>query len=330
MKPKITSRNFSTFMVGAALFGASYPARAEEGGSAHYLPGQTASFIDAFPGKPGGLAVLDFFTYYEGRASADRQLPLGGLLTSGVDATVYANTVVAVYQAPWNVLGGGLAMGVAIPYIWLEVEGQAQRIGPDGQPGDPFTARDTANGIGDMTIYPFMLGWTNLAPDLKLDARLGIYAPTGEYEQGRLANAGKNYWSFEPGIMASWLSSKIGTEVSLYTGVDFNTENGDTDYTSGTSLHLDLTVAQHLPLLGGFVGVGANGFYYEQLTGDSGSGARLGDFKGMTYGVGPVISYMRPLGHGTTLLAEVKWLPELDTDKRLEGDYVWVKMGLGF
>jgi hypothetical protein len=247
MKTKITSSNLSTFIVGAALFGASYPARAEEGGSAHYMPGATASFIDAFPAKPGGLAVLDFFTYYEGSASADRQLPLGGLLTSGIDATVYANTVVAVYQAPWNVLGGGLAMGVAVPYVWLEVEGQAQRIGPDGQPGDLFTARDTANGIGDMTIYPFMLGWTNLAPDLKLDARLGIYAPTGEYEQGRLANVGKNYWSFEPGIMASWLSSKIGTEVSLYTGVDFNTENGDTDYTSGTSLHLDLTVAQHLP-----------------------------------------------------------------------------------
>jgi hypothetical protein len=86
--------------------------------------------------------------------------------------------------------------------------------------------------------------------------------------------------------MASWLSSKIGTELSLYTGVDFNTENDATDYTSGTSLHLDLTVAQHLPLLGGFVGVGANGFYYQQISGESGSGARLGDFEGMTCGAG--------------------------------------------
>ena len=68
-----------------------------------------------------------------------------------------------------------------------------------------------------------MLGWTNLVPDLKLDFRLGVFAPTGEYEVGQLANVGKNYWTFEPGIMASWLSSKIGTEVSLYTGVDFNT-----------------------------------------------------------------------------------------------------------
>ena len=193
-----------------------------------------------------------------------------------------------------------------------------------------FGARDTANGIGDMTLFPFILGWTNLVPDLKLDTRFSIYAPTGEYEAGRLANVGKNYWTFEPGIMASWLSSKIGTEVSLYTGVDFNTENDATDYTSGTSLHLDLTIAQHLPLWGGFIGVGANGFYYQQISGDSGSGARLGGFEGMTAGVGPVLSYVRPLGQKTQLLAEAKWLPELDVNKRLKGDFVWVKVGVAF
>jgi hypothetical protein len=99
-----------------------------------------------------------------------------------------------------------------------------------------------------MTIYPLMLGWTNIVPDLKLDTRLGIYAPTGEYDKRALASVGKNYWTFEPGVMASWLSSKIGTEVTLYTGIDFNTENTASDYTSGTSLHLDLTVAQHLPV----------------------------------------------------------------------------------
>jgi hypothetical protein len=184
---------------------------------------------------------------------------------------------------------------------------------------------DRENGIGDMQIYPFMLGWTNLVTDLKLDVRLGIYAPTGDYEAGTLANTGKNYWTFEPGIMASWLSSKYGTEVTLYTAMDFNTKNDDTDYESGTSFHADLTVAQHLPFLGGFIGVGANGFYYDQIEGDSGSGAVLGDFESLTWGVGPVISYVRQVGK-TQVIAEVKWLPELDVDKRLEGDYIWFKV----
>lgn len=303
--------------------------RAEQGGSAHYLPGTTASFIDAFPGNPGALAVLNYFTYYDASAPANRQLPLGGLLTAGIDATVYADTIAAVYQTPWEVAGGGLAFGMAIPYVWVEIEGQAQRIGPGGTPGPVFATRDTANGIGDLTLIPFILGWTNLLPDLKFDTRLSVFAPTGEYDVGQLANVGKNYWTFEPGIMASWLSSKIGTEVSLYAGVDFNLENQDMDYTSGTSLHLDLTVAQHLPLLGGIIGVGANGFYYQQLSGDSGADAVLGDFEGHTLGIGPVLSYVRPIGQ-SQLLTEIKWLPELDVNKRMEGDFLWFKLGFLF
>lgn len=305
------------------------PARAEQGGSAHYMPGATASFIDSFPGKPGGIGVVNYFVYYDASIGANRNLPLGGFLTAGLDATVYADTLGAFYEAPWNVFNGSLTFGVAVPYVWLEIEGQAQRIGPAGVPGPAFTARDTANGFGDITVYPFMLGWTNLVKDLKLDTRLGIYLPTGDYKVNQLANVGKNYWTFEPGIMASWLSSKIGTELSFYTGLDFNTANNDVDYQSGTSFHVDATVAQHLPLLGGFVGAGANGFYYKQITGDSGSGARLGDFEGMTTGVGPVVSYIRQMGR-TQLAAEIKWLPELDVDKRMKGDSIWFKLALLF
>ncbi len=303
--------------------------RAEEGGSAHYLPGSVASFADAFPAQPGGLAVLNYFTYYDGSAGGNRQLPANGLLTAGMDVTVYADSLTAIYQAPWEVLKGGIAFGVSVPYVWLEVEASAQRINPGGVPGPVFQARDTDSNIGDMLIIPYMIGWTNLAPDLKVDTRLSIYAPTGHYEAGQLANTGKNYWSFEPGIMASWLSSKIGTEVSGYAGVAFNTENSATDYTSGASLHLELTAAQHLPLGKGFIGIGANGFYYQQISGDSGSGAVLGDFEGHTVGVGPTISYIHPF-EKAQLIAEVKWLPELDVDKRLKGDYVWFKLGFLF
>ncbi|MCF7674970.1 MAG: transporter [Akkermansiaceae bacterium] len=323
MKPNRTLACISLTVALAAI------SRAEETGSAHYLPGSMASFIDAFPGTPGGLAVLNYFSYYDGSTSINGQLPMGGFLSSAVNATAYADSIVAVYQTPCEFLGGGYAFGLSVPYVWLEVEGQAQQIGPGGVLGPVRSVRDTASGIGDITLIPFMLGWTDLAPDLKVDFRLGVYAPTGEYKRGQLANIGKNYWTFEPGIMASWISSKIGTEVSLYSGMDFNTQNNDSDYTSGTSLHFDLTVAQHLPLFGGIFGLGANAFYYQQITGDSGSGARLGDFKGMTAGIGPVLSYVGHIGDNK-LLAELKWLPEMDVDKRMKGDYVWFKLGVTF
>jgi hypothetical protein len=190
--------------------------------------------------------------------------------------------------------------------------------------------RDTANGIGDLQILPVMLGWTN--GDLKFGTTFGLYAPTGDYERGQLANLGKNYWTFEPGVSVSWLSSKIGTEVSLFAGYEVSTKNDTTDYQSGEVFHLDATVAQHLPLFGGFVGVGANAFYYQQVTGDSGSGAKLGDFEGRTIGVGPVLSYTTKIGRNkkTDLVAELKWLPELDVAKRMEGDTIWFKLALAF
>lgn len=303
--------------------------RAEEGGSGHYAPGSVASFIDAFPNKPGGFTAVNYFTYYDASASASRPLLFGAFLTGGIDATVYADTISLWYQAPWDVLSGGLAVGVAVPWVWMEVSGSAQRIGINGRPGQVIQRDDSVNGLGDISFIPFMLGWTNLLKDLTIDERITVYAPTGSYDKNRLANPGLNYWTVEPGIMASWLSSTLGTEFSLYTGIDFNTRNDATDYTSGTAVHIDGTLAQHLPLGKGFIGVGANGFFYQQLTGDTGSGTLLGSFTGMTTGVGPVLSYILPMGKNN-LFAEVKWLNEVDVEKRLKGNYVWFKLGIQF
>ena len=55
-------------------------------------------------------------------------------------AQIYANTVAGIYQTSWDVLSGGLAFGVAVPYVWMEVQGQAQRIRPDGRSDDRHRA----------------------------------------------------------------------------------------------------------------------------------------------------------------------------------------------
>ena len=297
--------------------------RAEEGGAGHYMPGTTASFIDALPGYPA-FAVENVFTFYGASVSGSVALPVGGRTTLGLDATAYADSLVAFYETPLRLLGGNYAAGLALPYVWMEAKATVT-----GPLGNTFARRDTASGLGDITVIPFILGWTN-GPDLKYDVRLNIFAPSGEYDVGALANVGKNYWTVDPMVSVSYLSSKIGLEVSAFAGVDFNTENHATDYQTGTQFHLDGTIAQHLPLLGGVIGVGANGFYYQQISGDSGAGATLGDFKGRTVGVGPALSYIRKLGKTTNLAAEVKWLPELETENRLKGNYVWFKLALVF
>ena len=76
--------------------------------------------MDAFPAKPGGLALLNYFTYYDTGADANRSLVLRGLLAADVDATIYADTIAAVYQTPWNVLGCSFAVGMALAEVkWL-------------------------------------------------------------------------------------------------------------------------------------------------------------------------------------------------------------------
>lgn len=162
-------------------------------------------------------------------------------------------------------------------------------------------------------------------PDFMVNSRLTFYAPTGNYTAGKLANTGKNFWTVSPSIELMYLGKQNGIEASLFTGVDFNSENKDTNYKSGTQFHMDGTLAQHFPLWGGLAGVGINGYYYKQIAADSGSGATLGDFKGMTTGAGPAISYTTKVGqHGIT--GELKWLHEFETKNRLEGDIIFFKL----
>jgi hypothetical protein len=299
---------------------------AAEYGMGHYAPGGMASFIDV---APPGFAVFNFFNYYNGSAGGDRQLPLGGLVAANLEVTTYAEVLGLAYKTPFGILDGAFNVAMLVPYVWAEVQANVEVNPAPPLPGHSVSRRDTANGIGDITLIPFWLAWNK--GDFKWDVRLDIYAPTGEYTKGKLANVGMNYWTFEPIVSFSYLSSKIGLEISAFAGLDFNTENDATDYQSGNVFHLDLTVAEHLPLSKyGVIGVGFDAFYWKQISGDSGSGAVLGSFEGRTQGIGPVVSYVSPPICGHTLLAEVKWLPEIDVNNRLNGDYVWFKVVLAF
>ena len=293
---------------------------AAESGMGHYVPGALADFADMAP--PSGLALTSWYNYYHGSTSI--QIPVGGLLTTNLSATSNAEMLGAIYTSPYGILDGKFAVGLIIPYVWLDVKGSV--TGPSGR---SVKRSDSADGIGDMILVPFWLNWN--CGDFKWAVLLDIYAPTGEYHTGQLANAGLNYWTFEPMVQFSYISKKIGLEISATAGFDFNTINNATDYQSGDVFHIDATLAEHLPFFGyGIIGIGANAFYWKQVNGDSGSGAELGPFETKMIGIGPVLSYISPPIGGHTLVAEVKWLPQIETSNTLKGDYVWFKVGFAF
>ena len=298
---------------------ASLLAKAEEGGSGHYLPGAMASFVDGVPLEKTFIARYNFVSW-NASASASRQIPIANLVTAGADIESYANGLSLLWRPPFGEINDcwSYAMSATIPYVNLDITADVITK------GIAINRSDSISGIGDIVLMPVMLN-QNIDPDFNINYRLGVYAPTGRYEVGRLANTGKNFWTIEPTVGFMYFGQKNGREASIFLGGDYNFENPDTDYQSGVQLHVDGTLAQHFPLWGGLAGVGVNGYWYEQVEGDSGSGAILGDFKARTAGLGPVISYASKIGD-VELIGELKWLHEMETKLRPSGDFIWFKL----
>lgn len=293
-------------------------AGAEEGGSGHYVPGSMASFVDAVAPDEAFLLRLNVVDY-RGSAGKDLLLPIAGTTALGVAAQSTAAGLTAFWRPPIEIgQGWSYAMSATLPYVWMRVTASASA----GKYGAALSS--SSDGLGDMVLMPLMLN-QNIDPDFNINYRLALYAPTGSYEVGRLSNTGKNFWTAEPTVGLMYFGKQNGIEASLFTGVDFNRENPATQYKSGTQFHLDGTLSQHFPWQGGLAGLGLTGYFYRQVTDDSGPGASLGAFRGQTTGIGPVASFVTKLG-GHDLIAELKWLHELDVQNRLKGDFVWLKV----
>lgn len=307
------SKLLITLSIGLAM---AAPVHAEEGGAGRYLPGNAATLIDIPPTK-GGWVIKPSYLHYAGDASASGSFPNAGLVTAGLDASIDSFVLGGLYTFETPVLGSFYSIGAFVPYIWMDVTANIVGAGSAG-----FRS-DSANGIGDITLIPAMMAWKR--DSWQYSAMLLVFTPTGEYEVGNLANVGRNYWTFDPTFQISYNNTKTGFNAAIFTGITLNTENTDTDYQSGTAFHIDASAHQLLPLGPGLLSVGFNAFYYNQFEGDSGSGASLGGLEGRSAGIGPALGYILPVGENT-LVVEARWLPELDTKNRLEGELIWLKV----
>ena len=69
--------------------------------------------------------------------------------------------------------------------------------------------------------------------------------------------------------------------------------------------------------------VGVVGYLFQQVTGDSGSGATLGDFRSRIAGIGPQIGFIFPVG-GVQGYLSLKGYGEFAAENRPEGWNVWL------
>ncbi|WP_175556969.1 SphA family protein [Shimia gijangensis] len=235
-----------------------------------------------------------------------------------VKASVESSAFYSLFQGlhVWDApeLGGRFAVGGYIPVGYASY---SATVGGLANSQDEFA-------LGDIGIIPASFYWSS--GNFHTNIYGLIIAPTGEYNLNSGVNIGRNYWSADLVAALTWFNPEKGTEFSVVPGLMFNSKNEDTQYKTGTEFHMDFMFNQ---FVSENVALGIHGYAYKQLTGDSGSGALLGDFKGEAVGIGPAISWI-PKSAGGAVAFSASWVHDVHSKNRLSGDYATLSFSIQF
>lgn len=297
---------------------AATAARADEGGVSFWAPGQFGS-LSAVPGDPGWSVPLVYY-HTTADAGASKSFLVGGNLTAGIDATGDLLFFFPTYTFPQPVWGAQAAFGLGWALGHLRASAD---VDITGALGNTLSARRTDTVTGGSDLYGLgTLKWHDGVHNYIAYTMFG--APTGAYRLGRLANLSTNHWSLDGGGGYTYFDAKQGHEFSIVGGLTYNGLNGDTDYRNGIDSHIDWAASQFLSEQ---THVGVVAYIYQQLSGDSGAGARLGSFKSRVFGIGPQVGYFFPVGKEKGYV-NLKGYWEFGAQNRAEGWNLWLSLAL--
>lgn len=278
---------------------------AAEGGSSNYFPGGSGSLLVAVAPETG-FVLADSNLFYS--ASIDEAV-LQGKVNINMEVSAYYNLLQGQYTWDAPGIGGRFSVG---GYASMGSSSLAASIEID----DVFLSADVSEtSFGDMGIIPASFYWN--FGKLHLNLYELIVIPTGEYDVNKSVNIGRNYWSFDTVVAATWFNPSTGTDISLIVGLMANTENDATQYNTGTEFHVDYSINRFISET---VSLGIRGNYYKQLSGDSGEGAILGDFKGESAAIGVGFSWMPKFGAGKFAVIGT-WLHDVTATNRFKANY---------
>jgi hypothetical protein len=287
----------------------SSPTTADEAGVSFWLPGQYGSFA-AVPSTPGWSFES---TYYHASAEASRGTSFGrgGGIQNGMTSPSDYSMFTPTYAFASPIFGAQAAFGATLLYGKNSTSVSATLTGPGGSTLSGFRS-DEIFGFGD--LYPTSsLKWEKDVHNFMVYATTGI--PVGAYQPTRLATLGIGHWAVDGGVGYTYLDEKKGIEGSIVFGLTYNFINPYTQYQSGTDAHLDWAIS---PYLNDKIHVGAAGYLYNQISGDRGVGAQLGEFRSRVAGIGPQIGFFFPFFDREGYL-NLRAYYEFDASNRLEG-----------
>lgn len=282
-RPEMSRRAFRALAVlsiaSATVLTLSPKARADEGGVPFWFSGQFAS-LAAVPAAPGWSLITTPY-YYNGSADRSKSFQKGETVSAGLKTSMPLLLFQPGYAAEEKILGGQ-------PYFGVGWGPGANRTLVDVTLSEPAIGRSRSDSVtGGTDLYPFAsLAW-NQGNDNWMTYVTGDL-PVGAYNSKRLANLGIGHAAIDAGGGYTYLNNTTGLEFSGVAGVTYNWENKDTNYQNGIDSHLDWAASQ---FLSANWEVGVAGYVYYQLTGDSGSGDKVGAFKSRVAAVGPEVGY---------------------------------------
>ena len=307
----MTYKKFLTMGVFAVLlFTSSNGVNAAEGGSSNYFPGSYGDFVIATAPEPGWV-YQNYNLFYGADVS---QAVLQGRVNIDIEVFSYANMSAGLYTFENKVGSATFAMGAFLPLAYVDLD--ASLVGQAGT----IDVSDSTTGLGDIALLPASFYWNT--GNWHFNLYESVITPTGKYDVDEDVNIGLNHWSFDTVFAMTRFNPDTGTDFSMAAGYLINLKNDDTDYDTGNELHVDIMFNK---FASDTFAYGLKGYYYKQLSGDSGSGALLGDFEGESYGLGPSLMWI-PASGGGNFVVSASWLHDLDSTNRLESDYVVVTL----
>jgi hypothetical protein len=307
-------------------------ALADEGGVSFWLPGTFGS-LAAVPGTPGwSLANTYYHTSVSAGAdvAAAREITIGRFnptLNLNLQANLHANAdiglITPMYTFASPVLGGQLALGMTA----IVGHADASLAGTLTASIPPFTIvrsdsiSNSLDGAGD--LYPLAtLKWNQGVNNFMVYGMGDI--PVGNYASTSLANLGIGHGAMDGGAGYTYFDPTKGHELSVVGGFTYNFVNNSTSYQNGVDFHIDWGASQFLSKQ---FFVGAVGYLYDQVSGDSGTRDFVGSFESRVAAVGPQIGYIFPVGAMQGYL-NLKGYAEFDAHDRPSGYNVWLTFAI--
>ena len=294
-------------------------ARPDEGGVPFWTSGTYASFA-AVPPDPGWYMPIQLY-YYNGDASGTKSFQRGDAVVSGLDSKATVLLFVTPTWAPDEKWFGGqpsfaLTFGGGWNSTTANLSLSTVNFGTQ-------TIDRSSTDVGGADLYPqAQIAWTS--GNNNWMAYITGDMPVGSYSSTRLSNIGLGHTAIDIGGAYTYLNKTSGFETSAALGFTYNGMNTSTNYQSGVDSHLDWAVSQ---LLSQDWQVGVVGYVYYQLTGDTGSGDRLGSFKSRIAGLGPQVGYTFTV-RGQQWYANLRGYWEFWAQNRLEGHAVFATLSI--